>query len=155
MPRLRNSFSVRPLSPREIDVAHARGIARGHLEIEVDQRIFSVEHGSRRNLATVISVVLQCRVHAWNGKGCFISGVSRAWLQLGSTLKHRGKPIVLDAIYIDPPNKKARRAREHKGQTIPGPNSGHFDCLVKAGGVQAAEAGSYLGWVKSHTRLLG
>ena len=75
-------------------------------------------------------------------------------MQLGGAVQHRVEALIFHPLHIDPAHKEARNPGEDDGYIVPGAHPGHFNRLVEAGGVKAAQAGTNLVRVQGNTHLL-
>ena len=73
---------------------------------------------------------------------------------MGSAIKRRVEAVVFHPFHVNPADKEAWNAGKYDGDTVAGPYAGHFNGLVEAGGVQAAQAFANLPRVQGSTRLL-
>lgn len=91
-----------------------------------------------RDLATVESIILQRGLDRRLCLYCLGVREGGSCLQLGGAIKDSVEALIFHPFHVDPAHKEARNARKYDGDIIGGAHAGHFDGLVKAGGVQAA-----------------
>ena len=106
------------------------------------------------NLSPIVAVVLQGCPDRRLCLGRLAFGVGRSRLQLGGAIQHRVEAFVFDAHHVHPAQEKAWDAGEDERDIVPVAYPGHLDGLVKAGGVQAAQAFPHLVRVQRNTNLL-
>src|SRR5271156_1041397 len=122
----------------QLDVADPDRVPRRDLKVDIDQRVFAVDDPGGRYLATVVSIVLERRLDGGLCLCCPGVGEGGTRLQLGSAIKRSVEAIVFHPFHVNPADEEAWNAGKYDGDTVARPHAGHFNGLVKAGGVQAA-----------------